>query len=68
MDVIRRNYYGDGEDAYAMKRDLVAVAEKGGIEPADVTTFCAAKTAGEDEYEVVTPDDDDDDSARRVIQ
>ena len=30
-----RRYYADGEDAYAMKRDLVAVAQEKGIQPAD---------------------------------
>ena len=38
-------YYADGEDAYAMKRDLVVVAKKDGIEPADASTFYAAKAA-----------------------
>ena len=32
-------YYADGEDAYAMKRDLVLWSKQQGITPADPDTF-----------------------------
>ena len=36
---IEPKYYADGEDAYAMKRDLVKWAGQQGIDPADPGTF-----------------------------
>ena len=36
---IEPKYYADGEDAYAMKRDLVKWAKQQGIDPADPGTF-----------------------------
>jgi len=36
---IEPKYYADGEDAYAMKRDLVVWSEQQDIEPADPETF-----------------------------
>lgn len=36
-------YYADGEDAYAMKRDLVSFAEERNIQPAIAATFFAKK-------------------------
>ena len=36
---IEPKYYADGEDAYAMKRDLVVWAKQQEIEPADVDSF-----------------------------
>ena len=38
---IEPKYYADGEDAYAMKRDLVKWAKHQDIDPADPTTFFA---------------------------
>jgi ribosomal protein S18 acetylase RimI-like enzyme len=39
-------YYADGEDAYAMKRSLVAFAKENDIEPQDRNTFFAEKEKG----------------------
>lgn len=36
---IEPKYYADGEDAYAMKRDLVSFAELNKIKPADPVSF-----------------------------
>ena len=36
---IEPKYYADGEDAYAMKRDLVVWAKQQEIEPADPDSF-----------------------------
>lgn len=35
----RFRYYADGEDAFAMKRDLVQFAQEKNIEPADKEVF-----------------------------
>ncbi len=43
INEIEPKYYADGEDAYAMKRDLAAFAKSKGIEPADPATFWAPK-------------------------
>ena len=40
---IEPKYYADGEDAYAMKRDLVKWAKQQDIDPADPTTFFGTK-------------------------
>ncbi|OQR77363.1 N-alpha-acetyltransferase 10-like [Tropilaelaps mercedesae] len=37
-------YYADGEDAFAMRRDLVKFAEKEGLTPADPEAFFAVKS------------------------
>ncbi|CAD6199420.1 unnamed protein product [Caenorhabditis auriculariae] len=37
-------YYADGEDAYAMRRDLVKFAQENNIEPADKETFFNPKS------------------------
>ena len=47
MSEIEPKYYADGEDAYAMKRDLVTFAQQHDITPADKTTFYETKTAEE---------------------
>ncbi|KAL1228844.1 hypothetical protein TSPI_11052 [Trichinella spiralis] len=39
----RAKYYADGEDAYAMRRDLVLFAKQRGIIPADPATFWSQK-------------------------
>lgn len=44
---IEPKYYADGEDAYAMKRDLVAFAQLTGTSPADPSTFYETKTPEE---------------------
>lgn len=36
---IEPKYYADGEDAYAMKRDLCSYALQNDITPADASTF-----------------------------
>ena len=36
---VEPKYYADGEDAYAMKRDLVAWSQEQGIEPAEKHAF-----------------------------
>ena len=43
---IEPKYYADGEDAYAMKRNLVVWAQQQDIEPADPDTFF--KTSNKD--------------------
>ncbi|CAG0888524.1 unnamed protein product [Darwinula stevensoni] len=40
---IEPKYYADGEDAYAMRRDLVSFAIQSSITPADKTTFFSVK-------------------------
>jgi len=40
---VEPRYYADGEDAYAMKRDLVGFASQKKIAPADPTTFWVKK-------------------------
>ncbi len=40
---IEPKYYADGEDAYAMKRDLVQWAKEQGIDPADKESFFKVK-------------------------
>ncbi|KFD51736.1 acetyltransferase, GNAT family [Trichuris suis] len=42
---VEPKYYADGEDAYAMKRDLVAFAKQHCIKPADPNTFVYKKGA-----------------------
>nr|CAG4638741.1 EOG090X0DSH [Cyclestheria hislopi] len=44
---VEPKYYADGEDAYAMKRDLVAFAQQNDVTPADRTTFYETKSAEE---------------------
>ena len=44
---IEPKYYADGEDAYAMKRDLVKWAKQQGIDPADPGTFFPGSSAVE---------------------
>ena len=47
---IEPKYYADGEDAYAMKRNLVVWAKQQDIEPADQDSFFkASKEKGENE-------------------
>ena len=41
---IEPKYYADGEDAYAMKRDLVVWAKQQDIAPADPDTFFNASS------------------------
>ena len=48
---IEPKYYADGEDAYAMKRNLVQWAKEQGIDPADKESFFKVKASaagGED--------------------
>ncbi|GMS97520.1 hypothetical protein PENTCL1PPCAC_19695, partial [Pristionchus entomophagus] len=40
---VEPKYYADGEDAYAMKRDLVAFAKENNIDPADKESFFISK-------------------------
>lgn len=40
---IEPKYYADGEDAYAMKRDLVSFAVNTKVTPADPSTFYGSK-------------------------
>merc|ERR1712137_555869 len=42
---IEPKYYADGEDAYAMKRDLISFAQQNRVTPADKTTFYEIKSA-----------------------
>nr|CAG4642806.1 EOG090X0DSH [Evadne anonyx] len=44
---IEPKYYADGEDAYAMKRDLLSFAQQNQVTPADKTTFFEIKSAEE---------------------
>nr|CAG4636520.1 EOG090X0DSH [Eubosmina coregoni]SVE70066.1 EOG090X0DSH [Eubosmina coregoni] len=44
---IEPKYYADGEDAYAMKRDLVTFAQQTDTQPADKSTFFETKTPEE---------------------
>nr|SVE90152.1 EOG090X0DSH [Daphnia sinensis] len=44
---IEPKYYADGEDAYAMKRDLVSFSQQNDTQPADATTFYETKTPEE---------------------
>ena len=44
---IEPKYYADGEDAYAMKRDLISFAQQNQVTPADKTTFYETKSAEE---------------------
>ena len=44
---IEPKYYADGEDAYAMKRNLVHWAKEQGIDPADKETFFRTKNSEE---------------------
>jgi len=44
---IEPKYYADGEDAYAMKRDLKSFALQHDVTPADKTNFFETKTAEE---------------------
>ena len=39
MSEIEPKYYADGEDAYAMKRDLVVWSKQQDIDPADPDSF-----------------------------
>jgi len=43
---IEPKYYADGEDAYAMRRDLVQFAQIHDIRPANPDTFFESKTGG----------------------
>ena len=45
---IEPKYYADGEDAYAMKRDLVKWSKQQGIDPADPQTFFPASSTDSD--------------------
>lgn len=44
---IEPKYYADGEDAYAMKRDLVSFSQQHDTLPADPSTFYETKTPEE---------------------
>ncbi|KAF8371409.1 daf-31 [Pristionchus pacificus] len=44
---VEPKYYADGEDAYAMKRDLVAFAKENNIDPADKDSFFTSKKEDE---------------------
>lgn len=44
---IEPKYYADGEDAYAMKRDLVSFSQQNDTLPADASTFYETKTPEE---------------------
>nr|SVE73825.1 EOG090X0DSH [Daphnia atkinsoni] len=44
---IEPKYYADGEDAYAMKRDLVSFSQQHDTPPADASTFYETKTPEE---------------------
>jgi len=43
VNEVEPRYYADGEDAYAMKRDLIGFAKQHKIAPADPTTFWIKK-------------------------
>jgi len=45
---VEPKYYADGEDAYAMKRDLVAFAQQNNIQPADSSVFFNKKSSSSD--------------------
>ena len=49
MSEIEPKYYADGEDAYAMKRDLVIWSKQNDIEPADPDSFFKTKDKGDSE-------------------
>ena len=51
VNEVEPKYYADGEDAYAMKRNLVVWAKEQGIKPADPDTFFKSKSSssGSDE-------------------
>ncbi len=40
---VEPKYYADGEDAYAMRRDLSTFAKANSVEPADPSAFWATK-------------------------
>lgn len=44
---VEPKYYADGEDAYAMKRNLVTWAKEQNIEPADKDSFFKTKSNDE---------------------
>ena len=44
---VEDKYYADGEDAYAMKRDLVSFSQQNDTLPADASTFYETKTPEE---------------------
>ena len=46
---IEPKYYADGEDAYAMKRNLVVWAKEQDIQPADSESFYKSKKDDKDE-------------------
>lgn len=48
INEIEPKYYADGEDAYAMKRDLVVWSKQQDIQPADPTTFFRGATQESD--------------------
>ena len=48
INEIEPKYYADGEDAYAMKRDLVKWSKQQGIDPADPQTFFPASSTDSD--------------------
>ena len=45
---IEPKYYADGEDAYAMRRNLVMWAKQMGIDPADPDSFFAKSKAADE--------------------
>jgi len=45
---VEPKYYADGEDAYAMRRDLIDFARSNNIQPHDPTSFFATKEAEKD--------------------
>jgi hypothetical protein len=45
MSEIEPKYYADGEDAYAMKRNLVVWSQQEGITPADSESFFKTKSS-----------------------
>jgi len=49
INQIEPKYYADGEDAYAMKRDLVVWSKENSIVPADPDTFFKGATSEEAE-------------------
>uniref|UniRef100_A0A915J336 N-terminal amino-acid N(alpha)-acetyltransferase NatA n=1 Tax=Romanomermis culicivorax TaxID=13658 RepID=A0A915J336_ROMCU len=52
INEIEPKYYADGEDAYAMRRDLVSFAKQNNIEPGDPESFWKTKPGAEDKKNI----------------
>lgn len=48
---VEPKYYADGEDAYAMKRDLIAFADEHHIQPADRSVWAKKPDSHKDKEE-----------------